>query len=203
VLAALAMGTPAEAADPPTSITVTGSGLSEEIDIPQLQQQELFDRLLHQVSWMAWHGGDPMKPDPTKLGPKYVLTVFTGDKPLQVYEIYPSAEGGPRAYRPAKQPQGRTAEAWFYVSVSVPELLNAAGVPATGSTATGQNGALVYNDPAGYIPANVDTESRPLFSLSDIVHAQRRTVALWVGSALGVLVLVVTAARLSRRRYSH
>ena len=200
VLAALGLATPAHAADAPTTISIEGTGLPGPLTIHQDSQIDLFNRLLHQVSWMATQGGFPMKPDAAKLGARYTLTISAGDKPLQRYELYPEAAGGPKAFRPADQPTSRVAEGWFYVSLSVPELLHAAGVPLVEPDSTDDSGgALVYRDPAGYIPGGVNTDNQPLVGFSDMMHAQARTLALWAGTALVVLLLVIGAARLSRR----
>jgi len=82
--------------------------------------------------------------------------------------------------------------------MSLPELLQAAGVPAADEIAIG----LQYQDPAGYVPAAVNTDNRPLVNLRQIVDGQRRTLLAWAGSALAVLALVILAARRSRRRYA-
>jgi hypothetical protein len=197
LLVALGFGTPAQAADVPTALRIDGGGLPAPVSVRDAGQHDLFNRLLHQVSWMAGGNGNPMKPDPAKLGPKYVLTVLVEDKAVQVYDVYPQAAGGPRVHRPAEQPQGRVGEAWFYVSISVPELMRAAGVPV-GDTHTG-GAALDYNDPAGYIPAAVRGGTRPAFSLEEVVNGQRRTVLAWIGTAVAVLLLLLAAARRSRR----
>jgi hypothetical protein len=199
MLGTLVVATPATADDAPTAISIEGAGLSEALTLRAGTEGDLFNRLLHQVGWMATRGGDPMKPDPASLGPKYILTVSAGDRPVQRYEVYPQASGGPKAFRPAGQPRGRTADAWFYVSLSVPELLRAAGVPVTDPEATDGSDALAYRDPAGYIPATSTADSRPVVSFGDILHAQGRTLALWAGTAVLVLLLVLGAARLSHR----
>jgi len=196
VVASLGVAAPAHAADGPTAVAITGPGLAEPISLDATSQPDLFNRLLHQVSWMAGGGGDLIKPEPATLGPKYVLTVLSNDKPVQAYDVYPRATGGPKAFRPSGQPQGKTSDAWFHVSMSVPELLHAAGVPVT----DGKTG-LEYQDPAGYIPAAVSNDNQPLVNLKDLVSAQRNTLVAWVTGALTVLGLVVLAARRSRRRY--
>jgi hypothetical protein len=200
LLAALGVPSPAQAADAPNSLRIEGDRLSAPIAVRDNLQHDLFNRLLHQVSWMWGNAGDPMKPNPATLGPKYLLTVYADDKPTQTYELYPQADGGPRAHRPAAQPQGTTGDAWFYVSISVPELLRAAGVPLAESRASGTGTALDYNDPAGYIPAAVSANTNPPFSLSRLVSAQRRAVLAWVGTALALLLLLAAAARLSHGR---
>jgi hypothetical protein len=197
LLVALGLGTPAQAADVPTALRIEGGSLSEPVSLRDAGQHDLFNRLLHQVSWMAGGNGDPMKPDQATLGPKYLLTVYAGDKAVQRYDVYPQAGGGPRVHRPVDQPQGRVGEAWFYVSISVPELMRAAGVPIGDTHAGGAT--LDYNDPAGYIPAAVHSSDRPAFSLDQLVSAQRRTVLAWVGTAVALLLLLLAAARRSRR----
>jgi hypothetical protein len=197
-LAVLGSGSPAYAADEPNAITIAGPGLSNPLALHGSTNPDLFTRLLHQITWMGGAGGSSTAPDAAALGPKFTLTVFSGGKPLQTYDIYPEAKGGPKAFRPKVQPQGQGSDAWFYISMSVPELLQAAGVPASNPNVAG----LEYQDPAGYIPAAADSDGKPMFNLSQLVNAQRRTLFAWVGSALGVMVLVVLAARLSRRRYA-
>jgi hypothetical protein len=198
VLAVLGFATPALAADDPNIITIEGDSLGVPVTVRETTDPDLFSRLMHQVGWMAGRAGDPMKPDPAKLGPKYRLTVFSGDKATQRYDVYPQAAGGPKVFRPAAQPMGKSSDAWFYVSLSIPELLHAAGVPQADPAGSD---ALGYRDPAGYIPPG-KPDTHPLFSLGDVLNSQRRTLALWLGTAVVVLLLVVGAARLSRR-YSY
>ncbi len=196
VLTALGLAGPAWAADEPNALTISGPGLSSPVALHGKTDTDLFTRLLHQVTWMAGSASTAAAPDPATLGPKYRLTVFSGGKSLQTYDLYPAAKGGPKAFRPADQPQGTSSDAWFFVSMSVPELLEAAGVPVTSNHA-----GLEYQDPAGYIPAAVNDDP-PTLNVTQLLASQRRTVLIWAGSALGVLVLVVLAARLSRRRYA-
>jgi hypothetical protein len=198
ILAALGVSAPAWAADEPNGLTVAGPGLSSPIALHASSDADLFNRLLHQLGWMAGAVGAPNAPDQATLGPKYDVTVFVGDKPVQAYEVYPAAKGGPKAFRPAAQPQGAGSAAWFYVSMSVPELMEAAGVPMANPAEVG----LEYQDPAGYIPAAVNSDDHPAFNLRQLINSQRRTLAAWAVSALVVLTLVVLAARFSRRRYA-
>jgi hypothetical protein len=199
VLAVLGPAGPARAADAPTTLTIDGGDLSAPVSLRGGEQSDLFDRLLHQVSWMDTRAGDQMTPDPAGLGPRYQMTLFAGTRPLHHYEVYPQATGGPKAHRPPDQPQGRTSEAWFYVSLSLPELMHAAGVPLTDGSRTEDAAGLVYRDPAGYVPATTADTGRPLLSLTDVLQAQRRTLLLWAGTAVAVLLLVLGAARVSRR----
>ncbi len=188
----------ASAADPPTAIEIKGAGLARPVNVRSKDQSELFNALLRQVSWMATQSGDPISPDPTKLGPMYTLTVFVGTAAAQVYEMYPQAPGGPRAHRPPDQPSGKVGEAWFYASVAMPDTLAAAGVPLTRPSATGPDSGLAYGDPVGFVPA-VAADSQAPLSLGRTLHSSERTLLLWLATPFVVLLLLFLAARRARR----
>jgi hypothetical protein len=188
----------ADAADPPTVIEIKGTGLSRPITVRARDERELFNALLRQVSWMAGQPGDPIHPDPTKLGPAFTLTVFVGTTPAQVYDMYPQAPGGPRAHRPAAQPQGTVGEAWFYASVAMPDTLAAAGVPLVRPSASGPDSGLAYGDPVGYVPA-VAVDTAPALSIGRTLESSLRTLLLWLATPFVVLLLVFLAARRARR----
>ena len=63
VLAAPGLTPGAQAADPPSAITIKGTGLSQAINVRAKDQPDLFNALLRQVSWMATQPGDPITPD--------------------------------------------------------------------------------------------------------------------------------------------
>jgi len=193
----LAGGGVAWAADQPDSLTIAGAGLNKPLSIHAGSQQDLFASVLRQVSWMAGQAGDPIHPDPGQLGPKYTVTVLVNNAAAQVYELYPQAPGGPRAHRPAAQPKGAAGEAWFYASVAMPDILEAAGVPLVRSDASGAAGGMTYEDP-GYVPAAVTSEPASL-SLGKTFREQGRTVLLWLLTPFMVLLLLFAAARRSRR----
>ncbi|MEV0733713.1 hypothetical protein [Polymorphospora sp. NPDC050346] len=127
-------GAPAAHAAPevppaPTSVTISGDDLAEPLVVVAEQQPEIFTAVMDQVNWLdrAWHAAAPK---PETLGPKYVLVVSIEDRATETYDLYPLAGGGPRAFRPAKQPDKRkTAEAWFFGRLSMPEALRVAGAP--------------------------------------------------------------------------
>jgi hypothetical protein len=197
VLAAPGLTPGAQAADPPSAITIKGTGLSQAINVRAKDQPDLFNALLRQVSWMATQPGDPITPDPAKLGPAYTMTVFVGTAASQVYDMYPLAPGGPRAHRPAAQPQGKVGEAWFYASVAMPDTLSAAGVPLVKPSASGPDSGLAYGDPVGYVPDVVDTT--PPLSLGRTLHSSERTLLLWLLTPFAVTLLLFLAARRARR----
>ena len=48
----------------------------------------------------------------------------------QAYDLYPSAVGGPRVHRSAKQPGGKKAtDGWFFGTLGMPSSLQASGAP--------------------------------------------------------------------------
>ncbi|MEH1127470.1 hypothetical protein [Micromonospora sp. CPCC 206061] len=117
-------------ANTPTAVTIAGDGMTQPITVPAADKPELFNAVLGQVSWLKGKG-QSSSPKPDKLGPKYTVTVLVGDAAKQTYDLYPLATGGPRAFRPAKQPDKKlkTTAAWFYGRLTMSETLRAAGVP--------------------------------------------------------------------------
>jgi hypothetical protein len=187
------------AADTPNTVTVVGAGMSAPITVRSDSQKDLFTALLRQVDWMAGRNGDFAKPNASTLGPKYTITIFTNGVASQVYDLYPQAAGGPRAHRPKTQPKGRAAEAWFYATVTLPNVLRAAGVPLPEPNASGQAGGVQYEDP-GYQP-DVPTATST-FSLGKELSHARLLVAATAGTAVLVLLMLFAAAQISRRRWS-
>jgi hypothetical protein len=197
-LAGPGLSSAAFADDSPTSITIKGTGLPQPITVRAKDQQELFNALLRQVSWMNSLPGDPISPDPTKLGPAYTFTVFVGTAPSAIYELYPQAPGGPRAHRPAAQPAGKVADEWFYASVSMPDTLSAAGVPLARPSASGQDGGLAYGDPVGFVPIAANTTTTASLGLKHTLRGSERTLLLWLATPFVVIMLLFLAARHAR-----
>jgi hypothetical protein len=113
-----------------TSITIRGEGLPRPLDVRNDADPELFAGLLSQVGWLANRAGQAARPAPDKAGPKYTVIVYVKDKAKQQYDLYPLAAGGPRVFRPAKQPDRRaTTAAWFFGRLNMSETLRVAGVP--------------------------------------------------------------------------
>lgn len=131
-LAGLALGverTAARAAPAePGSISIAGQGLSEPLVIREESQPGLYGAVFEQVSHLTG-SGQPIAPKAADLGPKYTIVVFAGAVAKQTYDLYPLAKGGPRAYRPAKQPQRKTTAAWFFGRLTMSEALRTAGAP--------------------------------------------------------------------------
>ena len=113
----------------PTAVKITGKGLKQPLLVTSADRPELFRSVLLQVSWLANSTPQPTAPKADKVGPKYTVVVLVKDAAYQTYDLYPLAAGGPRAFRPAKQPSGKTAAGWFYGRLTMSETLRLSGVP--------------------------------------------------------------------------
>lgn len=150
VLLCAAWAAPSAAAGPtaisvtgPTAISIAGPGVTEELTVPAKERPEQFAALLAEVNWLAKRPGQIREPEAGKLGPKYVLTVYAGEQATHRYELYPMAVGGPRAYRPASQPdKHRTTAGWFYGRLSMPDTLRLVGVPLAGPVSSLTTGGI-------------------------------------------------------------
>lgn len=131
VLVAALAANPAQAAPKPApaGVDVTGEGLSEPLRLRADQDAAHVSAIIDQVNWFGVTGA-PSGPKAADLGPKYTVVVLTGDQPKQTFDLYPLAKGGPRAFRPAKQPdQRKTRAGWFLGRLNMSETLRTAGVP--------------------------------------------------------------------------
>lgn len=124
-------GSAVRAAPPPgpTSVTISGDGIAEPLTVRAESNATLFAAILDQVSWL--HGkGQTSPPKDDELGPKYTVVVLVNGAATQTYDLYPLASGGPRAFRPAQQPDLREATgAWFFGRLNMSSTLRAAGAP--------------------------------------------------------------------------
>ena len=85
--------------------------------------------VIDQVDWLG-KTGLQRGPAADSLGPKYTVVVLIGDVPMQTYDLYPLAKGGPRVYRPAKQPDlSKVKAGWFFGRLNMSETLRSVGVP--------------------------------------------------------------------------
>jgi len=135
--AAAALGAPAPTPSPPPppvkTVQITGNGLANPIIISSDRDPARQDALRGELTYLTGQGGVSTTLPPEKLGPKLTVILATDGKATEQYDLYPLAVGGPRAFRPAQQPDGRqVGEAWFYGRLSMPGTLQAAGVPLQG-----------------------------------------------------------------------
>lgn len=114
---------------PRAGVEVTGAGMAEPLRLSADTHPTEVSAVIDQVSFLA-NARTSADPDKSDLGPKYTVVVFTGETPKQAYDLYPKASGGPRIYRPAKQPSSRKATAgWFFGRLTMSETLRTVGVP--------------------------------------------------------------------------
>ncbi|MFY1672442.1 hypothetical protein ACN27G_21150 [Plantactinospora sp. WMMB334] len=120
----------AKPAAKPTSVVISSKSLPDELTVTVEDDAELFAALLDQVGFVKSGHGNTGAPKTADLGPKYTLVVHVGDAAKQSYDLYPLAKGGPRVYRPARQPdKTRPGAAWFFGRLTMSETLLAAGAP--------------------------------------------------------------------------
>ncbi|MEU4401281.1 hypothetical protein [Micromonospora orduensis] len=113
----------------PAGVDISGSDLPEPLRLRADTQPDLVVAVIDQVNFLGRTGAQT-GPKAADLGPKYTVVVLVGDTPKQTYDLYPEAAGGPRVFRPAKQPDGhKTTAGWFLGRLSMSETLRAAGVP--------------------------------------------------------------------------
>lgn len=116
--------------DTPNGVRITGKFPGGKLTVRADDDRETFNRLIDQVDWLT--SSTPMATPPrvNKLGPKFTLTLLIKDAPQRTYDVYPLAAGGPRIYRPAKQPDFSKSKAgWFYGELTMTDALRAAGAP--------------------------------------------------------------------------
>ncbi|MFG1757914.1 hypothetical protein [Micromonospora echinofusca] len=114
---------------PPAGVQITGEGLAEPLRLRAEAQPAHVVAIIDQVNFLG-RTGQAKGPKAADLGPKYTVVVYAGDVPKQTYDLYPKAVGGPRVFRPAKQPDARkTTAGWFLGRLSMSETLRTAGVP--------------------------------------------------------------------------
>ncbi|HEY8474663.1 MAG TPA: hypothetical protein VIL37_18760 [Natronosporangium sp.] len=118
-----------------SQVTITGDSLPEELTIQADEQPELCAALWREVNWLVNRRSDTREPeDLATLGEQYTLEVYLDGEARHRFHLYPMAEGGPKAFRPAEQPGDRTVrEGWFHARLSLPETLTSAGVPLAGT----------------------------------------------------------------------
>jgi hypothetical protein len=113
----------------PTAVKITGGDLTAPVIVRSADEPEMFQSLLTQVNWLSTATPQTTAPPASQLGPKYAFVVLIREAPQQTYDVYPLAVGGPRAFRPARQPTGKKAPGWFYGRLTMSETMRLGGVP--------------------------------------------------------------------------
>ncbi len=184
-----------KAAAKPTAIRIDGKFPGGSLTVQQAEKDDLFKRLLSEVSWLATTTPTTSKPAADKLGPKFTVTVLIKDKANQVYDLYPNAAGGPRAYRPAKQPTGKKTAGWFYGRLTMSESLRLSGVPLK------EKPDVVTGGIGGGIGEDVEDKALdPVEGVDDVLTDLRRLLLLNGAVLLTILLGLGGIAFLIRRR---
>jgi hypothetical protein len=179
----------------PTAVQIDGKFPGGTLTVQQAEHDDLFKRLLSEVSWLATTAPTTSKPAADKLGPKFTVTVLIKDKANQVYDLYPNAAGGPRAYRPAKQPTGKKAAGWFYGRLTMSESLRLSGVPLK------EKPDVVSGGIGGGIGESVTTEKvDPVENVNNVLADMRRLFLLNGAVLLVIMLGLGGIAFLIRRR---
>ncbi len=202
VSAALAVGlAPAAAqaapkpAPKPNIIQITGKGIDDKIVVTQAETKRLFSSLLSEVNWMASATSQTSSLAADKLGPKFTVTVLSNKVGLQTYELFPSAVGGPRAHRSAKQPNGRkSSEGWFYGRLTMPETLRVSGVPLKAKP------DVVGGGIGGGVGQDLAADAEQAAGVDEVVGEMRRLFLLNGAVLATILVGLAGIAFLIRRR---
>ncbi|GAB2941891.1 hypothetical protein GCM10027280_33090 [Micromonospora polyrhachis] len=179
----------------PAAVTITGPGITEPLHVRAAADVILFDAVMEQVGWMTKSTQTTSAPKSDGLGPKYTVVVLEGDVAKQTYDLYPLAEGGPRAFRPAEQPDRRkTSAAWFFGRLDMSETLRAAGAPLSEQ----QN--QVGGGGGGVERATTDKEQAPTKDFGQVVGDLREMLLLNVGVLVLITLALAGIALLVRRR---
>lgn len=113
----------------PAGVDITGDQLDQPLRLRAGTHPAEVSAVIDQVTWLG-PTGQQRGPKAEDLGPKYTVVLLYGDTATKTYDLYPLAKGGPRVYRPAKQPDlSKTRAGWFYGRLTMSEVLRTAGVP--------------------------------------------------------------------------
>lgn len=167
-------------------IAISGNSLSTEVVVRAEDRPELCASLYAEVNWLVRRAADMREPeDPETLGAQYTMVVHIDGEARHEFHLYPLAEGGPKAFRPADQPGDRTVdEAWFHGRLTMARTLSSAGVPVTGMPVQPGGGS------GGGEPApeqSEQPEDRPVLGfLEEWRQGMLLTGAVVVGVVLGL-----------------
>lgn len=113
----------------PAGVDITGDRLDQPLQLRADTHPAQVNAVVDQVSWLA-RTGQQRGPQAQDLGPKYTIVLLTAGVPTKTYDLFPLAKGGPRIYRPAKQPDlSPTRAGWFFGRLNMSETLRSVGVP--------------------------------------------------------------------------
>ncbi|WBB75125.1 hypothetical protein O7602_06230 [Micromonospora sp. WMMD1128] len=178
----------------PTGVDITGDQLDQPLQLRADTRPADVSLVIDQVKWLGTTG-QLRGPAAKDLGPKYTVVVLSAGSPQHTYDLFPLAKGGPRVYRPAKQPDlSHPRAGWFFGRLNMSETLRSVGVPLAPrfDTISGGigGGERVLPEDALDPVGNLDT------ALGDL----QRLLLLNVGVVLVITVGLAGIALLVRRR---
>ncbi|WP_431934987.1 hypothetical protein [Micromonospora sp. RP3T] len=113
----------------PAGVDITGDRLDQPLQLRADTKPAEVTMIVDQVKWLGTTG-QLRGPAAKDLGPKYTVVVLAAGSPQHTYDLFPLAKGGPRVYRPAKQPDlSHPRAGWFFGRLNMSETLRAVGVP--------------------------------------------------------------------------
>ncbi|MFC8847153.1 MULTISPECIES: hypothetical protein [unclassified Micromonospora] len=179
----------------PAGVDITGEGLTEPLRLRATAHPVEVVAVVDQVSWLG-RTGAASGPKPADLGPKYTVVVLVGEIATQTYDLYPLAKGGPRVYRPAKQPDPARKEkaGWFLGRLSMSETLRTVGVPLERQLDTVSGGV------GGGERVLPDESLNPAGDIDEALDELQRLLLLNVGVMLVITLGLAGIALLIRRR---
>ena len=179
----------------PSAVQITGKFPDGKVTVRAQDDPEMFRRLLGEVSWLAGATPQTKAPRVNKLGTKLTIVVFVKNAPNQTYDVYPLAAGGPRVYRPAKQPHNRKTKAgWFYGQLTMAETLRAGGVPLA------EQGRTVSGGIGGGQRVNRGADLDPAADVTELLTQMRRLVLLNGAVVLTIALGLALISFLIRRK---
>ena len=113
-----------------TAVVISAEGIAD-ITVTPKDKPQLFTDLLREVVFMSGTVSQISAPKKETLGKKFTVVVQFDNKPRYSYDLYPMAQGGPKAFRPAAQPDKKvkTTASWFLGRMTMSEALRIAGAP--------------------------------------------------------------------------
>ncbi|REG02368.1 hypothetical protein DFJ67_8463 [Asanoa ferruginea] len=178
----------------PTALTIKSEGMAD-ITVTAAEKPRLFADLLKEVSFLSEPGGQIAAPKPASLGRKFTVNIQYDNKPRFTYDLYPMANGGPKAFRPAAQPdKKKTSAAWYLGRMTMSEALRIAGapIPEKPDVMSGGIGGGTRVIPEDSLPTGRDFDS--------LLAELRRLMLLNGGVVLVVLFMLAGVALIIRHR---
>ncbi|SCG61467.1 hypothetical protein [Micromonospora inositola] len=179
---------------PPAGVDISGYRLDQPLRLRADTRPTEVVAVIDQVSWLG-RTGQQRGPEAKNLGPKYTVVVLAGDVPMHTYDLYPLAKGGPRVYRPAKQPDlSKTRAGWFFGRLNMSETLRSVGVPLERQFDTVSGGV------GGGERVIPEEALNPVQDINDAMDELQRLLLLNVGVMVVITTGLAGIALLIRRR---